>query len=63
MKLNQPGQIKVWIWLCPGCGRVAMAPLITRDCKVHCPICRSEDIIPHKTSNIWLPSSEAWKVT
>ncbi len=53
MNLNQPGQIKVWIWLCPDCGRAVMAPRIAQDCKVYCPICRGEDIIPHNIL-IWM---------
>ena len=53
MKLNQPGQIRVWIWLCPDCGRAGMAPLITQDCEVHCPLCWSEDIVPHNIL-VWM---------
>ncbi len=52
MKLNQPGQIKVWIWLCPDCGRAVMAPLMLGDL-LYCPICQSGDIIPHNIL-VWM---------
>ena len=54
MKLEQPGQLKVWIWRCGDCGKDIMAPgMLERFCVTYCPVCRSENIRPHKVL-VWL---------